>query len=200
MKNISTLLSVLSLALIGVLYYLHFSHTEKTDKKLGATAAAVEKSAGGMTIAYFEMDSVEKSIHYVTDAKDKFKSKEQQLSTQLEQMKNNFQKKIADWEKRGATMTQAENESVQKEYAKMNEEYLGRKQNMEMELQDLQHKTASEVNKKIEDFLKDYNKQKGFSYIMTSQPGFIYFKDTVYNITNDVIAGLNAEYKGAKKK
>ena len=69
------------------------------------------------------------------------------------------------------------------------------KQMMNQELQNESFKRLQEVKKKIEDFLKDYNKDKGLSYIMTNSPDLIYLKDTVYNITGDLIIGLNSQYK-----
>ena len=47
---------------------------------------------------------------------------------------------------------------------------------------------------KIEDYLKEYNKGKGYSYIFSSAPEFMYLKDTTYNITEDLINGLNKLY------
>ena len=152
-----------------------------------------------MTIAYFEMDSVENSLDYVKDAMEKFKVKEQQMNIQLNGLKNNYQRRIEEWNRKGQTMTQSESEAAQREYNQMNENYQAQKQKLEMELQDLQFKMAQEMNKTIEDYLKKYNKDKGYSYIMTSQPGLIYYKDTAHNITRDLISGLNLEYKSKKK-
>jgi outer membrane protein len=198
MKNISTLLNILALALIAVLFYLHFS-SRNEPKKLSNESRPVQKPAGGVTIAYFDMDSVENNLEYVKDAMEKFKAKEQQMHTQLNSLRNSYQKRIAEWQQKGANMSQSENEMAQREYQQMNEKFQTKQKELEMELQDLQMKSAQEVNKKIEDYLKVYNRDKGFSYIMTSQPGFIYYKDSVYNITSDVIAGLNADYKANKK-
>jgi outer membrane protein len=198
MKNISTYLSVLSLALIGVLFYLHFTHQEAV-KKIKADNEAQRRANTGVTIAYFEMDSVENNLDYVKDAMEKFKVKEQQMNTQLNGLKNNYQKRIEEWNKKGQTMTQTESEAAQREYNQMNESYNTQKQKLEMELQDLQFKMAQEMNKTIEDYLKIYNKDKGYTYIMTSQPGLIYYKDTAHNITRDLISGLNLAYKSKKK-
>ena len=198
MKNISTLLSVLALILVAVLFYLHFNHNEEV-KKIRAENDAQKRANTGVTIAYFEMDSVENNLDYVKDAMEKFKLKEQQMNTQLNGLKNNYQRRIEDWNRKGQTMTQSESEAAQREYNQMNENYQTQKQKLEMELQDLQFKMAQEMNKTIEDFLKKYNKDKGYSYIMTSQPGLIYYKDTAHNITRDLITGLNTEYKSKKK-
>ncbi|RYY22703.1 MAG: OmpH family outer membrane protein [Chitinophagaceae bacterium] len=198
MKHISTLLSVLALILVAVLFYLHFNHQVEV-KRIRAENDAQKRANAGVTIAYFEMDSVEHNLDYVKDAMEKFKVKEQQMNTQLNGLKNNYQRRIEEWNKKGQTMTQTESEAAQREYNQMNENYQAQKQKLEMELQDLQFKMAQEMNKTIEDYLKKYNKDKGYSYIMTSQPGLIYYKDTAHNITRDLIAGLNLEYKSKKK-
>jgi outer membrane protein len=52
-----------------------------------------------------------------------------------------------------------------------------------------------ELKNKIEEFLKEYNKTKNYSYIVSYEQGIFYYKDTVYNITSEVISGLNEIYK-----
>jgi outer membrane protein len=46
--------------------------------------------------------------------------------------------------------------------------------------------------------LKEYNQDKKFSYIIANEPGFIFYRDSAFNITNDVVAGLNQIF-GKKK-
>ena len=55
------------------------------------------------------------------------------------------------------------------------------------------------MKKKIEDFLTEYNKDKNYSYIVSYEQGLFYYKDTAYNITDDVIKGLNEQYKNKKE-
>ena len=54
----------------------------------------------------------------------------------------------------------------------------------------------TDIKTRIENYLKEYNKQKTYSFIFAYDPtSIIYYKDSVYNITNDVVDGLNAGYK-----
>jgi outer membrane protein len=75
---------------------------------------------------------------------------------------------------------------------------------MAQELQEEQFKLMQDINKKIEEYLASYNANKGYSYIISRQAGdFIYFKDTTFNITVDLVKGLNDQYnldKGGKKE
>jgi outer membrane protein len=51
-----------------------------------------------------------------------------------------------------------------------------------------------DILSRIQNFLKDYNKDGKYDYIFSYEPGFMFYKDSSLNITNDVIAGLNALY------
>ena len=56
----------------------------------------------------------------------------------------------------------------------------------------------NEIKTKIENFLKDYNKTRNYSYIISYEQGLFYYRDTAYNITTDVVKGLNDFYKDPK--
>jgi len=49
----------------------------------------------------------------------------------------------------------------------------------------------------IKNYCKEFNKDRKFSYIIAKEPGLFYFADTAYNITPELLKGLNAFY--AKK-
>ena len=72
---------------------------------------------------------------------------------------------------------------------------------MEQDLKKHQVDLMTDVRNKIENYLKDYNKEKGYAFILSYEPGFmLYYRDSVYDITNDVIVGLNEQYKKEKSK
>jgi outer membrane protein len=75
----------------------------------------------------------------------------------------------------------------------------GRKQELDQQYQDFVMRRNLSVKKKIEEFLAQYNKDGKYSYIVAYEQGLFYYKDTAYNITNDLIRGLNLEYKNEKK-
>ncbi len=96
-------------------------------------------------------------------------------------------------------MTQAEGEQAQRDYQTMQQEFQSRKQTLEQALYKSTEDLKTSIRKKIEEFLRDYNKQKNYSYIIEYDPNsFIYTKDTVYNITSELVDGLNSAYKKTK--
>ena len=56
-----------------------------------------------------------------------------------------------------------------------------------------------DILSRIQNYLKDYNKDGKYSYIFSYEPGFMFYKDSTLNITPDVIAGLNGLYAENKK-
>jgi outer membrane protein len=193
MKYISTILSVLALALIGVLFFQLAHHSDQMKK-----IADVEKKASGngFKIAYFDMDTLEAHYDYFRDAQATVKSKEGAMNMELSSLDRNNQKKVEAWRQKGNAMTPAESEQAQQEYQAMQQTFQSRKSALEQELYKNTEDLKTNIRRKIEDFVKDYNKQKGYSFIFAYDPSsFIYYKDTLYNITPDLLDGLNAAYK-----
>ena len=51
----------------------------------------------------------------------------------------------------------------------------------------------------LQSFLKDYNKEMGYSMIVSKQGDNVLFADPSLNLTKAVIEGMNERYKGKKK-
>jgi outer membrane protein len=150
-------------------------------------------------MAYFEMDSVDKNYEYVQEIKENLRKKEESVNIQLNAMKTGYQKKIQEWQQKGQNMSQAESDAINREYQQMQMTYDTKQKQLSDDLESEKIKMLMDVHKKISEYLKEYNKTKGFNYIITDEQGLIYYKDTVYNITREVLAGLNAEYKSKGK-
>jgi outer membrane protein len=196
MNKISTVLSIVAILLIGVLFYLHFTHVAKLDK----VSSVAEKNAhSNFKIAYFDIDSLQSNYKEFKDAFDEVKAKENSMNAELNDLTNRYQRRIKELQDKGATMSQQEGEAAQREYALMQQRFQTRKNELEQALQKQQIDLMGTLRKKIENFLKDYNKSGEYSYIFSYEPGFIYYKDSLYDITGEVIKGLNASYKEKKK-
>lgn len=197
MKYFSSIVSVICLALIGFLFYLFFNHTEQIKK---ISVATEKQSASTFRIAYFEMDSLEAHYNYFKDALAQLKTAEAEMNGNLAKIKKENQDKIAEWQKKGTNVTQAESQLMQQEYEAMGQRYQDEKQKMQEKLASTNTRLMTDIKSNIETYLKDYNRQKNFSFIFSyDQTTMIFYKDTAFNITNDLVAGLNAEYEKKKK-
>ena len=194
MKNFSIALNLLLLVAVGVLFYFQFSNKPNGAKKVAAGNNAAA-SPDEFRVAYFEMDSVEKSYNLVKDALEQLKGKEGQIARELGGLESSYKKRMNELNQRGPSMSQSEGEAAQRELFQMEQNYQSRKQSLEREFYNQNETLKANIKKEIEDFLKEYNKTKGYSYIMANEPGLFYFKDTLYDVTADVVNGLNSKYK-----
>lgn len=200
MKNVNLIFNIVLLVLVGVLFYLHFSSSKKpVVQHTPTTGKQAEAPEGMCKIAYFEMDSIENSFAMVKDVKAELNRKEEAINTELNKLQRNYQQKASDYQSKAATMNQVQSEMATKDIMQMQQNLQSRKQQLDQEYQDFYMRKMRDVKTKIEDFLKQYNGDKGFAYIFAYEPGLFYYRDTAYNITADVVKGLNETYTTKKK-
>ncbi|MDP9040385.1 MAG: OmpH family outer membrane protein [Bacteroidota bacterium] len=195
MRNFLMVPGILALFLTGVLFYLIY---HKPDQIPAVSASSLTQKPGpdNFRMAYFNLDSLETHYLYFKDVLDQVKRKENEMNAELSGMEKSYQKKISEWQKKGTSMSQTESEQAQQEYAQMQQNYQMRKQALQESLMKHNEDMKADIRKKIEEYLREYNKAKGFNYIISYDANsFIYLKDTANNITNDLLGGLNAAYK-----
>lgn len=196
MNNFSTIISIVCLIATSILSYLFF--TEKhPDTQMAGRPSVQEAGAGRdqFRIAYFDMDSLENNYQYFKDVLNKLKSKEDSLNTELAVMEKKYQQKIAEWQQKGNTMSQSETEAANREYQQMQQAYAGRREQMNQTMENMKRDQMSKIRARVEEFLKTYNADKKYAYIISYTPEIMFYKDTIYNITGDLIQGLNQSYK-----
>jgi outer membrane protein len=201
MKNGLLVLNVILTLAVGYLLYAQLS-SKKTGKTVNTEDKPPSKDASAnntpFCIAYFEMDSVEANFGMVKDVKAELNKKEESINTELEIMDKSYREKVNDYQQKAQAMTQVQSEMATQDLMKTQDQMKGRKQTLDQEYNDLVLRKQNDMKSKIESFLKEYNKTKKYSYIFSSDPGLLYYKDTAYNITTDVIKGLNDQYRQKK--
>jgi outer membrane protein len=69
---------------------------------------------------------------------------------------------------------------------------------LRLENQDYSRTEQMKMKTLLENVIQELNKDNKYSFIIAYEPGFMYYKDPRYDITADVLNGLNKKYK--KKK
>ena len=192
---------ILSLGL-GFLLIMQFG--SKKGKASGVKKSGADSSVAAnqqFRMAYFEMDSVAANFDMVKELKTELSSKEDVINTEMTnrtkaiQQKYNYYQNLAQ----AGNLSDVQSDAASKEMKVMDEDMKNRKQQLDQDYNNYMMTKQNEIKTKIEDFLKEYNKSKGFSYIVSYEQGLFYFRDTAYNITADVVKGLNEKYKPGKK-
>ncbi len=192
MKNFTLGLNIVLAIAVAVLFYLHFSSPKKP-------AVVVDKqpqtSNSAFKIAYFEMDSIENHYEYLKDVRKALRELEQQKSNELNALRNEYKAKLQGYQSQGKSMTQEQMVKANEDLQQLDMKLKNQEQVKTQELQDESIQQIQKVKKKIEEYLKEFNKDRNYAYIFASSGDIMYYKDSVYSVTSDILRGLNEEYK-----
>jgi outer membrane protein len=180
--------------------YLLFSQFNSSKKG----AAGPRYAAGDTTsmnkefrIAYFDMDSVEANYDRVKDVKAELNKKEDNINIEMDRLSKDFQQRYNYYQNKAQTtgMSQAEQEAAGQELKAMEDKIKNRKMELDQDYQELVSRVNKEMKSAIEEYLKDFNRTRAFSYIFANESGLFYYRDSTYNITSEVVRGLNISYR-----
>jgi outer membrane protein len=133
----------------------------------------------------------------VKDVKNELSKEEERINVEMSRLQKKYNDKLSYYQKQGE-MSQVQSEEASRDMMKLQDQIRNAKQNLDQKFQDNYMRKMQEVRSEIEKFLKEYNKTKGYTYILANEPQIIYFRDTAYDVTADLIKGLNEQY--SKKK
>jgi outer membrane protein len=203
MKNILIGMNILLLAAVGYLYYHSFS-----GKKVAATVATtntsvpVDINGNRPPIAYVELDSLNENITYIKERRKELEAEQRAIETEQENGYRGLQAQKDNFLKRGAAITEAEAQQFQGKLIEQQQKIDDTKQLKSQKLSEKSFSIMDGIQKKLREFLTEYNKEKKFMYIFTTGTGLDYmvYKDSSLNITQDVIKGMNAKMKSPAKQ
>lgn len=196
MKNGLLIWNVILSLVAGILLFLQFVPGKKSRDHV-KTSQVDSTTSKHFRIAYFEMDSVEANFNAVKDVKAEITQKENEYSNSLNQLDQIYKNKFNEYASKN--LTQEETEAAQNVLKQLGESLKIQKQELDQKYQDFVMRKNLDIKKRIEEFIKEYNKTRNYSFIVTDDTGLFYYKDSVYNITAEVVKGLNENYKSQKK-
>jgi outer membrane protein len=202
MKNILPIITAILAILVGVLFYLHFTNHSQIDKIADKVIRRDTMANRPLKIAYVDLDSIQEKYEYYRTKMAEFDKKKENADRELNSSFQKIENERVAFVQRGNNITQVEAESFQRDYTRKMQNLENQKRVMESQIQEVGIKTMEELRKRINEFLEEYNKTQGYSYIFSYSAGLnvLFYKDPVYNITNEVVSGLNDVYRKSKEK
>lgn len=211
MKKASLILNAVLVIAVAVLYYLHFS---ACSASCGNTAAndstAIEKQVvltptdiKESKIVYVNSDILNEEYDFVKDLVAAARSKQEKLESAYEAKAKKFQEDYTALQEKASQGLLSENQAnaAQTDLIKRKEEL----DKMELQLQSMMEeiqKSNEEVRKNVIDYINEYNKTGQYNFILTytdTPGGFLLLANDSLDITKDIVAGLNAQYKAKKE-
>jgi len=196
MKIALIIWNVLLTAALAYLFFTHHESGEKVISHAGISDSLKSNTAVTGSIAYVNIDSLEVNYELFSQKKKEMEGKQKQSEDLFNKKMGEFQNDYAAAQQSASTMTQSQLEETQQKL-----------QQKQMEIQQLQDKLQTDfqkqleaINKQLEDsldsYVKHYNAGKQFTYIFSyTSGGTILYGEPAFDITKEVVAGMNARLK-----
>jgi len=199
MNRVLLILNVVLLLALAYLYFAFF--TEVRDPQPRHTQAD-SSAKTNIKIAFFDFDTLVKKYEYAKEINEYLQGKNNAMEAKLDRLKKDFSSKLNDYQKRGASLSQMEQTQMQEELGHMQNNLDQQQQSLGQEMQSEYTQKMFDLKTRIQNFLKTYAQQKGYEYVFatSSDENLIFYKDSVRNITSDIVAQLNQQYQETKKK
>ncbi|MDE3213880.1 MAG: OmpH family outer membrane protein [Bacteroidota bacterium] len=199
MKKGLLVINLILIVLVGYLYYRQFEPAHKWDSSEMVTRQSPASAHGSSLVAYIDLDSLQNNYVYYKKIKAEFEKKQEAANDELTALQKKYQTRAMQLQQKSAGMTQQEQQSAMDEINKMQQDLQQKKQSIDNDLYNYNTKMKEDILSRIQNFLKQYNKDGRYAYIFSYEPGFMFYKDSTLNITSDVISGLNSLYSDGNK-
>ncbi|WP_276134958.1 OmpH family outer membrane protein [Polluticoccus soli] len=190
MKYLSLALS--ALALVGVIVLF----ATKSGNNKGGSHTHTAASATGTTgrIAYVDIDTLEANFTYLKTKREDFAKRQEGMKRELQGSAAQMQRDIQDVQRKAkaGTLTEAEYAAAERRVQQMQQSLQTREAALTEQLLKEQDEFNKELQSRLDAFLTEYNKDKGYDYILSySRSGHILYRNKDLDITQDVIEGMN---------
>lgn len=166
--------------------------------KEASTEKNIQPTEGGQIVAYVEWDSLVSQYQFCKDYNELMAQEYENAQRTLASKQHDLQQHMATvqkkYENNGYT-TRDELERAQASIQREQQDLQELDARLSVQFNENQESFYKEINDSLQKFIKDFNKGRKYSYILSKSGNNILFADSVYDVTEDIVKGLNARYK-----
>lgn len=174
---------------------------KQNDTVASKNETTTTPASDNQKVAYVEIDSIMSQYTYWKDVTKIIKAKEANIQRTLAGKQKAIQAAAANFQQnvQANKYTQVQAQQIQASIQKQAQDADALQQRLGAEYQNEVAKYNKALSDSVHNYLKEYNKDKKFAIILAKSGDNILYADPTYNITDDVIKGMNQAYKGMKK-
>lgn len=157
-----------------------------------------EATEGAQKIGYVEIDTLMSQYNFCKDYTLLMNKKGENIRNTLASKERSLHNQAAELQKKyesNAFTTRDQLERAQMSLAKQQQDLQALNDQLMTEFANEQNKYNNQLRDSIQTFLKEYNKTKKFDIIISKAGDNLLYASPKYDITNDVVKGLNKRYK-----
>lgn len=152
----------------------------------------------GIRVAYYHVDSMNENYQLVKDVSADIEKQIKAKSSSFEAEVKSFENWATGMEKkmRNGELLSSEEKKFAEQFQKRQMELAQKEQRLGGQIQELQMKELDRASNRVNAFVKEYALKHGYDMIFQYQKGgqIIYINEA-FDVTEDIINGLNEEYK-----
>ena len=174
---------------------------KQNDTVASKNETTTTPASDNQKVAYVEIDSIMSQYTYWKDVTKIIKAKEANIQRTLAGKQKAIQAAAANFQQnvQANKYTQVQAQQIQASIQKQAQDADALQQRLGAEYQNEVAKYNKALSDSVHNYLKEYNKDKKFAIILAKSGDNILYAGPAYNITDDVIKGMNQAYKGMKK-
>lgn len=175
----------------------------ETTATTDSIAAEVKEEKPSLKIAYVEYETLMTKYEFAVDINKEMMRKEKNITNTIEGKGKSLQAEQAEFTRKYQNNVFATPERAQEEYdriAKQEQDIIKLQQNLIAEYEKEQIAKNKAMRDSITNFIKEYNATKGYDFILTRVGDEILYANEAYDITEEIVEGLNQRYKGTTGK
>lgn len=182
---------------LGGLMALSLNSCNQKPQQEGEKKTA-EAAEGAQKIGYVEIDTLMSQYNFCKDYTLLMNKKGENIRNTLASKERSLHNQAAELQKKyesNAFTTRDQLERAQMSLAKQQQDLQALNDQLMTEFANEQNKYNNQLRDSIQAFLKEYNKTKKFDIIIRKAGDNLLYASPKYDITNDVVKGLNKRYK-----
>jgi len=163
-----------------------------------AAVAILMVSCNEQKTAYVDTTVLIKEYKEMKDVEAEFTSKSDSVRMQLDSAANAFQQEVQAYQSQMKSMSESQRKEKEQELMQKQQMLQQQQQMVGNKLREQSNTVMDSMVTKIKDYVKDYGKQKNYTYIFGSnESANIMYAEEGLDITQDILKELNEEYGGA---
>ncbi len=197
MKNFYNIALGVLFGLVLILFFLQLKPSKNKINNINTINSSAKNNGSSLPMAFFDIDSINERYIYCKEVKTKLEKIKDEMDGELSKLQQSLDNTQQALQKKNAEapLSQQEQENAMATLQKMQQNISVKREEYINEFENTRKKNEIDLKKDIQDFIKKYNTPQRFSYIVADEPGVFYYKDSIYNITTEVLNGLNSKYK-----
>lgn len=190
MKNASVALNIILIIAVAFLYYKVFKSPDANTPIVATTGSGMPSNA----IVFINSDSLLDEYNFFNELKDELETKQDSIDNLLQQRAKGLEQEVMNYQNKAVTMSPEERAKEEERLMGKQQNLMDLKQSMVGQLQDEEVAMNDSIHSNLTRYLKEYNKDKNYLYILGYQRGSgILLAHDSLDITKEILDGLNKE-------